>query len=179
MKKAMRIALGSATLALGLAFAGAARANAQVRFEGSFPLPHGRISVNVAGPAFSPGAYVPEGYAVYDDPEYGYGFSYGDQWISCEPYGSRWVIVERRPFFGRRDFRNARPSWRWQSRGYYRRDFDDRRFERDDRFRSFGRDHRRFRDDRDSRRGRDRFGNDRRDGRRDDRSWDHDRRRNR
>ncbi len=53
MKRAVRIALGSAALATSLAFAGASPANAQVQFEGSIPLPHGRISVGVGGGGLS------------------------------------------------------------------------------------------------------------------------------
>ncbi|HLN92681.1 MAG TPA: hypothetical protein VK389_02380, partial [Thermoanaerobaculia bacterium] len=71
MKKFTRIALGSAVLAGGLAIAGASSANAQVRVRGSFPLPHGRLSINIGAPAFPVGGYVPYGYNVYEDPEYG------------------------------------------------------------------------------------------------------------
>jgi hypothetical protein len=172
MKRAVRIALGSAVLVMGLAIAGAAPAAAQVRFRGSFPFPHGRISVGVADPAFSVGTYVPEGYVVYQDPEYGYGFAYEDQWISCERHGSRWVIVERPVFFGRRDDRFVR---RFQGHGYgfSRRDWraDDRGFGREDRRfrdnRSFERQDRRFRDNRGFGREDRRFRDNRRDGRRD------------
>lgn len=135
MRKAVRIALGFAVPVMGLAIAGATPANAQVRFEGSFPSLHGRISVGVAGPGFGVGTYVPEGYVVYDDPDYGYGFTYEDQWIRCEPYGSRFVIVEGPRFLGRRDYRSLRP-FRSYGYGFERRDgraFDGRRFGREDR----------------------------------------------
>jgi len=140
MKKAVRIAIGSAALAIGIA--AAAPANAQVRFEGSFPVPfpHPRISVGLPGLSFSIGAFVPQGYSVYDDPDYGYGFAYGDQWIPCEQRGGRWVIIGSPVFFGRRDFRSVRPyqSYRY---GFARRDrFFGRSFERDGRgFRNDGR----------------------------------------
>jgi hypothetical protein len=115
MKKAIRIALGSAVLAGGLAVVGASPANAQVRFEGSFPLPHGRISVGVGDPRFGVGSYVPYGYNVYDNPDYGYGFEYEDQWFPCEQYGSQWVIIGAPVFFGHRDYGYVRP---YRSYGY-------------------------------------------------------------
>lgn len=115
MKKAVRIALGSAALATGLAFAGASPANAQVRFQGSFPLPHGRISVGVGGGGLSIGSYVPERYSVYEDPDYGYGFYDGDQWFSCEQNGSRWIIVERPVYYANRGYRSVRP---YRNHGY-------------------------------------------------------------
>jgi hypothetical protein len=177
MRKAVRIALGSAVLATGFAIAGAAPASAQIRFEGSFPSPDGRISVGVAGPRFAVGTYVPEGYVVYDDPDYGYGFTYEDQWIRCEPYGSRFVIVEGPRFFGRRDYRSLRPfrSYAYgfeRGDGRDRRAFDGRRFARDDR--QF-RDNRRpsFRDNRSDARGGRSFRDNRGGGRRgrDSRGW--------
>lgn len=170
MKKFTRIALGSAVLAGGLAIAGASSANAQVRVRGSFPLPHGRISINIGAPVFPVGAYVPYGYNVYEDPEYGYGFEYDNRWIPCEPQGTRWIVVER-PYYGYGgDYRYSRP---YRSYGYsrdyrrdnyrgYRRDYrygrDDRRYSRD--YRSYSRDDRRWND-------RDRWSRDR-DG---DRRW--------
>jgi hypothetical protein len=131
-----RIALGSAVLAAGLALAGATPANAQVRFEGSFPLPHGRISVGFGDPAFPVGAVVPYGYSVYSDPSYGYGFNYEDSWIPCEPYGNQWIVVERPGYFGHgyvRPYRSygyySRP-YRYYSRPYRRWDDRRERFER-------------------------------------------------
>jgi hypothetical protein len=106
MSRAIRIAVGSAALAAGLAIAGASPANAQVRVRGSFPLPHGRISVNIGGGgyggygAFPIGGYVPYGYDVYEDPDYGYGFAYEDQWIACEPRGSQFIIIAAPVFYG-------------------------------------------------------------------------------
>ena len=111
MSRAIRIAVGSAALAAGLAIAGASAANAQVRVRGSFPLPHGRISVNVGGggygygggyggyDAFPIGGYVPYGYDVYDDPDYGWGFVSDDQWIACEPRGSQFIIIAAPVFY--------------------------------------------------------------------------------
>jgi hypothetical protein len=109
MKKSVRVAIGSAALAIGIA--AAAPANAQVRFEGSFPspVPLPRISVGVPGLSFSIGTYVPQGFNVYADPDYGYGFAYGDQWIPCEQRGGGWVVIGRPVFFGRRGFASVRP----------------------------------------------------------------------
>jgi hypothetical protein len=148
MKRSIRIAVGSAALVAGLAVAGASTANAQVRFRGSFPLPHGRISVNVGGPVyggypvygggyydqFAIGGYVPYGYDVYEDPTYGWGFVYDNQWYPCEPRGSRFVIIAS-PFYyggyrnyGYRDYRYSRPySNRYYSRDYGYRRWDNRR----------------------------------------------------
>src|SRR5438105_12189906 len=130
MKKAIRIALGTAVLAGGLAVAGASPANAQVRFGGSFPLPHGRISVSIGNVGFPIGGFVPDGYSVYNNPDYGYGFEYGDQWIPCEQYGSQWVIVASPISFVHRDYGYGRI-------GGYGRTY------RDDRY-SYSRDSRRF-----------------------------------
>jgi hypothetical protein len=85
---------------------------------------------------------------VYDDPDYGYGFAYEDQWIGCEPRGSRWVIIAAPVFYGGhrsygygggyrnygyRDYRYVRPyrNDRYSYRNYpnYR---NDRNYRRDD-----------------------------------------------
>ena len=134
MNKAIRIALGSAALATGLAFAAAPPANAQVRFEGSFPLPHGRITVGGGG--FSVGSYVPEGYSVYDDPDYGYGFYDGDQWFSCEQNAGRWIIIARPVHYVNRGFSSVRPyrnygysqPYRYSDRSYGNRSYTNRSF---------------------------------------------------
>jgi hypothetical protein len=152
MRKAFRIAMGSGVLVAGLAVAGAPSANAQVRVGGSFRLPHGHVSFSI-GDRFPVGGYVPYGYDVYQDARYGYGFPYEEQWIPCEPRGSRWVIVGAPVHYGQRDryYRDGR----YGNDLRYRR--DDRRFDRDRRWR---RDDRR-RDDRwhrGDRRSRDRDG---------------------
>ena len=157
MKKAIRIALGSGVLAAGLAFAGAPAASAQVRIRGSFPLPHGDVSFSI-GDRFPIGGYVPYGYDVYQDVDYGYGFEYQNQWIRCEPRGSRWIIVSAPVYYGHRDYRYGR-TYRNDRYGYSR---DHRTYRRDDR--SYRRDDRRWRDDRSHGRS------DRRSGRR-DRRW--------
>jgi hypothetical protein len=74
MRKAIRIAVGGAALLAALAFFVPSTAQAQVRFYGRFPLPHGSISVGVGNPyyrgygfygyrRFPVGSYVPYGYA--------------------------------------------------------------------------------------------------------------------
>ena len=128
MTRRIRIALGSVAVAAGLTLAGAAPASAQVRFEGTFPLPHGRLSIGIGDPAFPVGGYVPYGYAVIQDPTYGYGFYYGDSFIPCQPYGDQWVVVERPVYFGHgyvrpyyRSYDSVRPYYYGRS---YRRDWD-------------------------------------------------------
>ena len=106
-------------------------ANAQVAFGGTFGGPHGRFSIGIGAPAFPVGAYVPYPYVrhIYLRPDYGYGFYYGDQWVPVQPYGSRYIVIERPAYYGygygqryhRRDFRNDR---RWDD--HHRRDWDDR-----------------------------------------------------
>jgi hypothetical protein len=153
MKKAIRIAMGSGALVAGLAVAGASSASAQVRVGGTVRLPHGDISFSI-GDRFPVGGYVPYGYDVYQDVDYGYGFEYEDQWIPCEPRGTRWVIVDRPVHYVHR-YRTYRNDRYGSSRDYRR--YDGRRYRRDDRWR---------RDDR----------SDRRDGRRNrdrDRRWRH------
>ena len=170
MKRAIRIAVGSAALVAGLGIAGASTADAQVRIRGSFPLPHGRISVNVGGGgygAFPIGGYVPYGYDVYEDPDYGYGFAYEDQWFACEPRGSRWIIIAAPVYYGGyRDYGYVRPyrNYGYRDYRYVRpyRDYGYRRYDRRDRH--WGRNDRRW----------DRNDRNRRDGRR-DRDWDRNR----
>ena len=180
MKKAFRVALGTAVLAGGLAVAGASPANAQVRFRGSFPLPHGRISIGVGDGGyggygyggFGVGAYVPYGYNVYDNPEYGYGFEYDNYWYPCEQYGTQWVITGA-PVFFQGDYGYVRPYRSYGHYGYSRpysygyshpyRSYDYRRY--DSRRYDGRRDSRRW--DRRSRDGWDRRGHD---------GWNRDRR---
>ena len=155
MKRVIRIAAGAAVLAGGLAIAGAATANAQVRIGGAFRLPHGVISFSVGDPYFPVGSYVPYGYEVYDDPYYGYGFAYEDRWIPCEPHGRRWVVMERPTYYGRRDYRYDRYSRydRYQSERWARRYRRDDRYQSDRRYDRYQSDRRddRWRGDRDGR----------------------------
>ena len=92
MNKAFRIALASATMVAGLAVAGAKPAKAQVEFHGSFPLPHGRLTIG--HPSFRVGGFVPFGYRVYARPGYGYGFLYRSRWIPVRRYSDRWIVCE-------------------------------------------------------------------------------------
>lgn len=136
MTKASRIAIGSGVLAAGLAVAGTSSASAQVRVRGSFPLPHGRISVDI-GHGFPVGGYVPYGYDVYEDPYYGgYGFAYEDQWYPCEQRGAHWVVVAAPVHYVHHEYRTGRRyrSDRYDYSRYDRRDYrrNDRRYERRD-----------------------------------------------
>jgi hypothetical protein len=187
MRIAIRSSLTAAVVAAALALAAAPAANAQVRFQGSFPLPHGRLSINLPDPFFPLRSFVPDGYSVYDDDQYGEGFYSGDQWYPCERFDNRWVISGRPIFLGRRDSRFLRPyrdDYRYSRQ--YRRGFEERRDARFDRPFRGGFDNRfagRFDERRGQRFTRDdrgrgqerRFGRenrDRHDSRRDRRGWD-------
>ena len=156
MTNRYRLALGSAVLVGGLAFAGTSNANAQVSFRGSFPLPHGRISVNVGDPGYQVGTYAPDDCDIYEHPDYGYGFVSGTSFVPVREYDGSWIVTSAPTRFSRRydDWRYTRVYRRAAERRWYERR-DDRR---DDR-----RDYRRDRryDRRDDRWGRD----DRRDDR--------------
>lgn len=110
-------------------------AQAQVRVEGRFRLPHGEIAIGVGdpysniyygAPAYPIGSYVPYGYRVIEDPRFGYGF-YSPafvcrlhhvrhrHWIPVRRYSRRWIVIER-PYFGGRAYR----------RDHYGRRYDDR-----------------------------------------------------
>ncbi len=130
MRKITRIFVGGALLTTALAFFVPAPAQAQVRFYGRFPLPHGSISVGVGDPyygrygyygygAFPVGSYVPYGYRVIYRPRFGYGFYspafacrthriYHSHWIPVRRYRSRYVVVER-PVVVDRYYRGDRP----------------------------------------------------------------------
>ena len=183
MKSGFRIALATAAVAAGVAFADATPAQAQVGFSGSFPLPHGRISIGIGVPAFPIGTYVPNGYEVYSRDDEGYGFEYESRWIPVRQYGGRWLVCEPSQaygygggygVYGRRgygyDRYSGRNDYRYNVRPYYgnrghverfqRRDRDDRRGDnrrdRDNRWeRRDGGDRDRGRSDRDRNRDRD------------------------
>ena len=158
--------LGSAVLVGGLALAGASTANAQVSFRGSFPLPSGRISVNIGDPVYRVGAFAPDDCDIYVHPDYGYGFISGGRFVPVREYQGRWIVTSAPTRFSRRydDWRYARVYRRASERRIYDRRYDrrdDRRYDRrDDR-----RDSRDYRDNRD-----------RQDRDRQDRRWDRDRR---
>ncbi|MEO8191450.1 MAG: hypothetical protein ABI682_14000 [Acidobacteriota bacterium] len=94
MKNSLRIALATAAVAAGFALAAPTPASAQVRFSGSFPAPHGRVSVRFGDPFFRVGSYVPSGYRVISHAQYGRGFYYRSRWIPVRSYGRRWVVCD-------------------------------------------------------------------------------------
>jgi hypothetical protein len=150
MKKSLNF-LAAAAAATVVLLSVPSAAKAQVAFGGTFRGPHGAITLGVGGFAPRVGVYLPSPYAeeVYENPNYGYGFYYDDQWIPCERIGSRWVIVERPVAYGRgygyrqryvrpyRDYGYVRPNrdyghgyvrpQRDYGRSYGRREFDGRR----------------------------------------------------
>ena len=105
MKRAIRTAVVSAAFAGALLFLAPSPGEAQVRVEGRFRLPHGRISIGVGDPyyrggyygypAYPVGSYVPYGYRVIRRPRLGYGFYYRSRWIPVRPYGRRYLVVAR------------------------------------------------------------------------------------
>lgn len=93
MKSGFRIALATAAVAAGVAFAGASPAQAQVVFSGG-------ISIGIGAPAFSIGTYVPQGYEVYSRDDCGYGFDYEEQWIPVRQYSGHWQVCEPSEAYG-------------------------------------------------------------------------------
>jgi hypothetical protein len=156
MTKRISRVLGSAALVGGLAFAATSNANAQVSFRGSFPLPHGRISISAGDPVYQAGSYAPDDCDIYQHPDYGYGFISGTRFVPVREYNGRWVVTSAPTRFSRRydDWRYAR---------VYRRADERRRYERRDDRRDDRRDWRNDRDRRDDRRDwrNDRWQNDR------------------
>jgi hypothetical protein len=155
MKRAIRIAMVAAAIAAAVVFLTPSAAQAQVRVEGRFRLPHGDIAIGVGdpyydryyddiyygAPAYPIGSYVPYGYRVIEDPYFGQGF-YSPvfvcrahhvrhaHWIPVRRYSRRWVVIER-PIFGpryysRRDGR--RYDRRYTDRRYSDRWYGDRRY---------------------------------------------------
>ena len=59
MRNVLRHVVISAALLAGLAVTGGSRADAGVSFSGTFPLPHGQISIGIGDPYFHVGAFVP------------------------------------------------------------------------------------------------------------------------
>lgn len=137
MKKAIHIALVAAAAAAAILFS-APSAQAQVRVEGRFRLPHGDIAFGVGdpyvyygAPAYPIGSYVPYGYRVIEDPRFGHGFyspAFGCRvhhvrhrhWIPVRRYATRWVVIER-PYFGGRYDRRGDTYRRYDGRRYDRR----------------------------------------------------------
>jgi hypothetical protein len=98
MRNIVRYVVTTAALIAGLALMGSSRADAQVGFTGTFPLPHGQISIGIGDPYFHVGAFVPVGYQIYARSGYGYGFAYNDRWIPVRPSGGRWLVCGH-PYF--------------------------------------------------------------------------------
>jgi hypothetical protein len=98
MRNALRHVVMSAALLAGLALMGGSRADAGVSFSGTFPLPHGQISIGIGDPYFRVGAVVPVGYQIYARSGYGYGFAYDNRWIPVRPYGNVWRVCGS-PYF--------------------------------------------------------------------------------
>ena len=98
MRNVLRYAVMSTAFMAGLAVMGGSRADAGVSFSGSFPLPHGQISIGIGDPYFHVGAFVPVGYRVYARSGYGYGFAYNNRWIPVRRYGDVWRVCGS-PYF--------------------------------------------------------------------------------
>lgn len=126
----------AAVAGVALLLAMPSSASAQVAFGGTFSGPHGVFSIGIGSPAFPVGAYVPYPYVrrVYLRPDYGYGFYYDSQWIPCEQYGSRWVVIERPVFYGRRYYRRFDRDDFYRHRYFRDYDRDGRYWDRDGRY---------------------------------------------
>lgn len=110
MKRGARIAMGTALAAAVVSLA-PSQAQAQVRVEGRFRLPHGEIAVGVGDPYYGRrygggghygyhrypvGSYVPYGYRVFRRANLGYGFH--SPVFACRDHRvrhSHWVPVRR------------------------------------------------------------------------------------
>jgi hypothetical protein len=152
MKKAIRVPMVIAAIAAVVVSLTPSAAQAQVRVEGRFRLPHGEIAVGVGdpyydhlyygAPAYPIGSYVPYGYRVIEDPYLGYGF-YGPvsvcrvhharhaHWIPVRHHRARWVVIER-PHFSQRYYRRGHDGGRYGDRRYDNRRYNDRRYTRRD-----------------------------------------------
>ena len=120
MKRAIRTVVVSAAVAGALLFLIPSPGEAQVRVQGRFRVPHGRISIGIGdpyyrggyyggyygSPAYPVGSYVPYGYRVIRRPRLGYGFYspssycrthrvYHTHWIPVRSYRRRYIVVER------------------------------------------------------------------------------------
>lgn len=126
MRKAIRITFGAAALGAVSVFLSPSTAQAQVRVEGRFRLPHGDISIGVGDPYYgrgyygSPyypvGSYVPYGHRVSRRPRLGFGFqsrafacrphggAYHSHWVPVRRYRSRWVVVSAPVLVGERPY---------------------------------------------------------------------------
>jgi hypothetical protein len=128
MNKTIRKAVLGVAAAGALLFLAPSPGEAQVRVQGRFRVPHGRISIGIGAPyyrggyyggyygspAYPVGSYVPYGYRVIRRPRLGYGFYYRSRWIPVRPYGRRYIVVERPvvvvdPRYDDRYYRGSRP----------------------------------------------------------------------
>ena len=98
MRNVLRYAVMSAALLAGAAVTGGSSAQAGISFSGTFPLPHGQISIGIGDPYFHVGAFVPVGHPIYARSGYGYGFAYNNRWIPVRPYGDAWQVCGS-PYF--------------------------------------------------------------------------------
>jgi hypothetical protein len=105
MNRAIRLTMVATAVLSVAVFLMPSAAQAQVRFEGRFRLPHGNIAIGVGDPYYFPvGSYVPYGYRVIRVPRYGYGFYHRSYWIPVRRYRTRWVVIARpvlveRPYY--------------------------------------------------------------------------------
>jgi hypothetical protein len=108
MNKTIRKAVLGVATAGALLFLAPSPSAAQVRVQGRFRVPHGRISIGIGDPyyrggyygyygypAYPVGSYVPYGYRVIRRPRLGYGFYHRSRWIPVRPYGRRYIVVAR------------------------------------------------------------------------------------
>jgi hypothetical protein len=99
MKRAIGQTMVATAVLAAVVFLTAPAAQAQVRFEGRFRLPHGHIAIGVGDPYyrsyFPVGSYVPYGYRVIRRPRYGYGFYHRSYWVPVRRYRTRWVVVSQ------------------------------------------------------------------------------------
>ena len=120
MRNVLRYVVISAALLAGLAVTGGSRADAGVSFSGTFPLPHGQISIGIGDPYFHVGAFVPVGYRIYARSGYGYGFAYNNRWIPVRRYGDVWQVCGS-PYFDDVYYNDVRyaPNYGAGYGGYY------------------------------------------------------------
>ncbi|HKD12390.1 MAG TPA: hypothetical protein VKE50_09955 [Thermoanaerobaculia bacterium] len=131
MSERIRRSLAAAGFVAALALGGVQTAQGQVFFQGSFPVPHGHISIGIGAPPFVIGGYVPAPYVgqVVFVPGYGYGFYCDQGFVPVTFYGGRWV-VSRRPYHIARYNRFGHSDWRYDRYNRFHRD-DSRRWDGD------------------------------------------------
>jgi hypothetical protein len=122
MKRAIGHTMVATAVLAAVVFLTAPVAQAQVRFEGRFRLPHGNIAIGVGDPYyrsyFPVGSYVPYGYRVIRRPRYGYGFYHRSYWVPVRRYRTRWIVVAEPVFVERYDPRPYVYRDRYLDQGY-------------------------------------------------------------